>query len=378
MITGGVKKSNIIRSDVDYRKLSSLNYSMLKTWIESPSAFFDQFKLGKKKKDKKTGSTKIGDMTHFYLLDCAGKENEFDQRFDEKFAIFQGEKGSGQVFDLCDYLFEVTEENTNEEGSITMSLSDRFELAFNMVKADKKYKGKDINKVLEDFEKNGTEYFQCLMANIGRTVVEDPLVEKAKFVAKCIQNDDHTGGIFTGDVHSSFPIEWEFYHPSTGTKTPCKSEIDTFKVDRKKKTIQPYDLKCTWDNEGFEYSYLKYFYYLQQAFYYLAVEQYFELHEDEFHGYSVKPIIFVVGDTSVDNRRPLMYEMSIKDMQAACWGFNIGHRRYKGVNEIMDEIMWAEEQNIWNISKKAYEAKSRLSLTFNYEGLPKRTRKPKV
>jgi hypothetical protein len=366
-VTGRVKTPMIVKPEVNYRKLQALNYSMLKVWDENPSTFFDQYKLGKVKKQKPSPSTIVGDIAHFFVLDCDGSENEFTHKIDEKFAQISFETGTGQVFILCDHLFDVTEENMNDEGTITMSLEDRFEEAFNRVKAQEKYKGKDIEKVFDDFEKNGKDYFQARMDNIGKTIVTPIQLEKGKFVGQNILKDENTAHIFKGkDVHTSFPIEW-VYSNLDCSETACKSELDLFKIDHKLKKIYLYDLKCTWDNEGFEYSYLKYYYYIQQSYYYLAAKYYFTHVEQQYHDYEIVPMQYIVADTSLNNRRPLIYPCSELDLQAGLNGFKLAHRYYKGVNQMMEEICWAENNNIWNMSKDAHKRAGVMSLNFNYE-----------
>src|SRR5687768_1536010 len=90
--------------NVNYRKLEALNSSMIRLFDENPIKFYEQFKLGKARKESKETSLIIGDLVDFYLLECKANEDEFNNRFDEKFALFEGKKGSGQVFLLADKL----------------------------------------------------------------------------------------------------------------------------------------------------------------------------------------------------------------------------------------------------------------------------------
>jgi hypothetical protein len=369
MITGKVKQTQLVKPQVEYRKLTSLNYSMLKVWDENPSLFFDQYKLGKTRKSKPSMSTTVGDIAHFFVLDCHGDEREFDNRIDEKFAQLDYELGTGQVFILCDHLFDVTEENTNEEGICTMAMADMFDEAFNRVKAQDKYKGKDIDKVWDDFEKNGQDYYKSRIANIGKIMVTPVMLDKGKFVGQSVLRDENTSHIFLGSkdtLHTSFPIEW-LYDNVDCTQTKCKSELDLFKIDHKKKKIYLYDLKCTWDNEGFTYGYLKYYYYIQQAFYWLAAKYYFSHIEDQYSDYEIVPMQYIVADTSLNNRRPLIFPCTEKDLLAGLDGFKLSHREYRGVNQLMDELCWAENNNIWNMSKDAYSQNGIMRLDFDYQ-----------
>jgi hypothetical protein len=134
------------KSQVNYRALEALNQSMLKLFDSDPVKFFEEFKLGKKRKQKKNVSLIIGDLVDFYLLECRADEQVFQNRLTEQFAIFDGTKGSGQVFLLADYIFEETESCLNEDNEVTLSFEDRFAMAFKRVQAEEKYKGKTVEK----------------------------------------------------------------------------------------------------------------------------------------------------------------------------------------------------------------------------------------
>ncbi len=359
-------KPTITRSEVNYRTLPSLNCSMVKLFATDPVKFFEQFKLGYKRKDSKSTSLIIGDIVDFYLLDCKGDEEEFDRRFDEKFALFEGVRGNGQVFSLADILFEVAQQYTNDEGEITVSFGVMFSEAFAKIKSDGKYGGKTEDKALEDFYKNGYDYYKYLIDNAKKLVVDVSLLEKSKKVAKLLMNDSFTRSIFSegeDEYYPKFPIEW-VYETLSGKKVDCKSEVDIIRINHKEKKIYIKDLKTTYDNEGFEYSYLKYRYDLQAAFYFLAVRNWAD--ENDMSDYTVSTMEFVVGDTSSNNRRPICYTTSEKDLHASLNGFTVNNIEYKGIHQIMNEIDWAEQNNIWNVSKEIFDKKGKIPLNMNY------------
>lgn len=355
---------------LNYRKLDALNQSMLKTFDENPVQFFQEFKMGKKRKSKTNAALIIGDLVDFFLLECKGDEQEFENRFDENFALYNGVKGSGQVFLLADYLFEETENCIDETGKVTCSFMERFRSAYNRVRAEDKYKGEKntMEKVLEDFEKNGKEYFDMKMDNIGKTVVDISLVDKAKIVANNILNDEFTNHIFKDNEHfdylTHFPIEWR-YLLGEGKSIACKSELDMIFIDHEKKIIYPMDLKTTYDNESFDYMYIKNGYYLQNAFYHKAVTTWAK--ENEMGDYSVLPLTFVVGDTSSNNRRPLIYSTTLTDIDNGMNGFYIRGNKYRGIAELIEDIAWAEENNEWKCSREAYLNKGKMKLNVQYD-----------
>lgn len=366
----------IDKPNINYRKLDALNQSMLKLFDSDPVKFFEEFKMGRKRKDKKNVALMIGDLVDFYLLACMGNEQEFEKRFDERFALFSGVKGTGQVFILADYLFEETENCTNDAGEITCSFETRFAEAVKRVRVDEKYKGKSDDKILEDFLANGKDYFDVKMAAIGKTVVDVSIVDKAKAVAQKLKMDEFTKGIFTEidghefegtdneEVVTHFPIEFTYH--LDGTKTIlCKAEIDMIHVDHVKKEIQPIDLKTTYDNESFDFMYIKNAYYLQNAFYCTAITEWRK--QNGLDDYKVRPMQFVVGDTSSNNRRPLVYKTSTKDIIAGLKGFKLRGVDYRGIEQLIDDIAWAEENDEWSCSREAFNNKGKMKLNIDYE-----------
>lgn len=369
MIKGKTQEQKVYldKSTVNYRKLDALNQSMLKLFDTDPVKFFEEFKMGKKRKEKTNVSLIIGDLVDFYLLECQGDEEEFENRFDEKFALFNGNKGTGQVFVLADILFEITQESLNENNEITSSFEDRFKEAYHRVQAAEKYKGKTIDKVLDDFHTNGKDYFDMLMSNIGKTVVDISLVDKAKIVANKILTDDFTRELFQQNDHievfTHFPIEFEY--EVNGEMVKCKAEIDRLEIDHVEKIIQPDDLKTTYDNESFDYMYVKNSYYLQNAFYHLAVKAWAK--NNELGDYEISPMRFIVGDTSANNRRPLIFYTSTIDLSRGLKGFMLRGNWYRGVEELMTDISWAEKMDMWNCSREAYEKNGKLNLNVRYD-----------
>lgn len=371
MVRGVVKQQRdmIDRPKVNYRELEALNCSMLKLYDTDPVKFFEIYKLGKKRKDKKTTSLIIGDLVDFHLIDCHGDYEQFTERFDEKFALFEGNKGSGQAYVLADKLFEIAQSYADDTGTINVQFETMFTEAIAAVQADGKYKGKTYDKILEDFYKEAYNYYDSLMQNIGKVVVDVSLLDKAKKVSEGLVNDEFTKEVFLEDSENVeyFPkhvILWK-YSCDGERVIDCKSELDILRVHHDTKEIFIKDLKTTYDNESFEYAYIKYGYYLQAAFYYMAT-QYWAA-ENGLKDYFIHPMEFIVGDTSSNNRRPIRYTLTMEDEIKGMHGFTLNGNYHKGARELVDEICWAEHNDIWNCSKRVYEGKGILKLNINYE-----------
>jgi hypothetical protein len=371
MIKGKVEKKSTNDTPLtDYRKIVALNQSSLKLYETDPLRFFHEFVMNRKKKTKKTYSLLLGSLTDFGVLECGGKESEFDEKFDDRFVLFQGVKGSGQAFLLADYLFEETEEAINEQGVITSSFLDRFTAAFNKIQAEGKYSKKTLEWAIEDFAKSpANDYFETLLAAIGKDVVDLKMIEKGKQLTKQLITDPFTSEIFSPapnkETFNHFVIEW-VYETLFGDKLKCKVEVDQLDIFHDIKEVIISDLKCNFDNEMFDYAYLKYGYYIQNAFYHLAVRAW--LDENDMKDYVIKDgMRFIVADTSGNNRRPLVYWTTKRDLEAGLNGFTLRGQRYAGVRGLMEGVNWAMAENIFNVTKENFDNNGQSTLNINYE-----------
>ena len=343
-----------IAKPIEYRKIDALNQSALKVYDTDPVLFYRQFILKEPREDSSSTAMLLGDLVDFYLLECRGNGADFDLKFDEKFVLFSGVRTTSQVFDLADELFKVTKLSMTEEGEIITDFEVRFKEAFNNVQAGGKYKGKTWEKGLDDFNLNGMVYFESLMKSIGKKVVDLNLIEKAKSIVDQLVTDDFTKDIFNKELLTKFAIEFEWFD------FKCKMEADAIYVDHENKIIQPYDLKVTYDNEEFAYSYLKNGYYLQQAFYWEGIRNWKNVNGLE--DYTIKPMSFVVADSSKNNRKPLVYQLTLEHLNQGFYGFTNNGRYYRGVNELMEAVKWSNDNNIWNCSKEAFDNNGLMTL----------------
>lgn len=352
-MTGKTRRSSgYVAPEKAYRKLDGLNQSMLKVFAEDPMIFYRQFILGEEKDDKPSNALIIGELADFMLLDCGGEEDVFEQRMEEKFGTFNGVRTTAQAFDLADELFKLCLRDRNEDGEIDSDFEERFKEAFGIMVEKEKYKKKTWEWALDDFTKTAMDYFKARIANIGKTVVDLWQIEKCKGIVSQARMDEFHGALVnlvTGgdeEVIDKLAIEFECQ------KWKCKMEQDRTIINHKDKTIRRLDYKTAYDNEDFEFSYLKRKYYLQNSFYHTGTEMW--AIANGLEGYDVQPMEFLVFDTSVNNRRPLKYNTTMEHVEEGLAGFSRNKRKYKGVIDLMEEIDWANENGIWNCSKENY------------------------
>lgn len=369
MVKGTLDRAPIEQSKINYRECGALNQSLLKTYSKNPKQFYREFVLKEKRKEKDTFSTLLGSLGDFIILKCNGEEEQIDEKFDGAFVLYEGTKGSGQGFLLADYIWEYTERDMNEDGSVSTSFLSRFSEAFNRIQVEGKYSKKTLEWAIEDFSGGPAgEYFESKMKSVGKKVVDVKMVDKAKSVSEVVMKDENTAYIFKEEkdveVINHMAIEW-IYTTLFGDEIECKMEADRVHFNHKEKSVQPYDLKFNYDNENFDYAYLKYGYYIQAAFYKKGLRWWMD--ENGMKDYKLLDFKFIVADTSVDCLRPLVYSVSEEDEIKALNGMRVGGREYVGLHQLFEEVNWALKNGIFNISKEAYENKGQMNIKLSYE-----------
>jgi hypothetical protein len=139
-----------------------------------------------------------------------------------------------------------------------------------------------------------------------------------------------------------------------------KSMMDRVIIDHFDKTIQVYDLKCTWNVENFYEEYYLYRRAYIQAYLYLqAAKEYFAA---EYLDFEVLNPRFLVCD-SANYYKPLIFTLSNRDLKDAYLGFNHKGRTYPGVKDLVSSLSWAHTNNIWDMTKQNYNANGIINIT---------------
>lgn len=323
--------------------------------------FYKEFIAGEKKV-LDSAAILIGSMVDDIILTYNGSIDEFHQHFSDRYCKFDGVKSSAQAFVLADYLFDSLVETVDSTGKVTGDFETCFREAFDKVQADGKYKGKTWDKGLEDFEKTARGYFDNKIANIGKMVVDLNMIATAESVSQQLLSDPFTASLLKNERH---PLLTKVQIDFQMDDVKCKAELDAIEINHQDQTIGGIDLKCTYDNEEFPYAYIKNRYYLQQAFYSQALHAW--RYQNDLMEYDILPFRFVVADTSANKRRPLIYTLTDADVMNGLAGFNLRGHNYRGVIQLVREIRWHMEMDIWNCSKEAIDLNGNLTLLINYD-----------
>jgi hypothetical protein len=343
MITGQMK------TEAQYRALVMNSSSSLKEFSLDRKKYYRKYILGENVEDKDSQAAIMGRVVETLLLE--------PELFDERFYMSAcATSPTGNMLAFVEALYKHTAEAVDDDGNITKTFEEISKLAFSESGYSgkgtgsyetiiNKFKGSDAEIYYNEIRKvksNGLTVVTPNDVNNAEKIVEELKTNSATYKIVNLQDDDR----YT--IYNQLQIEG---YVVDGMQ--IKSMIDKVVVDHEKKTIQEYDLKCTWSVEGFlEEYYLYRRAYIQALLYYKAAIHFMN-NTEELRGYRVEPLKFIVCD-STNYYAPLVYALSDKDLENAYNGFTYKNREYKGVAKLIKELKWALENNTWNISMDNY------------------------
>lgn len=355
-------------TESDYRKIKNkLSYSALKTFADNRMKFFKQYILQENQEDLSNDSIILGS-----LVDCLLFTKE---EFDSRFYIASVEKPSGQMGELCDKLISLTKKYSRAidpdeeypEIEITQDFSELFQEATEALKAQDKFKGKDNAKILDLFlsDASAESYYLEYRTNLGKTIVPMSVVSYAqKLVDDVLNSGFEAGNILRQEnsadieVHNQLMIFCdlaELMGFSDDVSIPFKMMLDKVVIDHITKTIYKYDLKTTWENEDFEYNFLKNKYYLQLGVYDLGFETWIQTQRPELRSYEINALSFIALD-SKGVTDAIVYTTDKEWSQMAVQGFTTRTgRKYKGVKQLIEEIHHHLATGNWKISSENHK-----------------------
>jgi hypothetical protein len=256
---------------------------------------------------------------------------------------------TGLMLAFVEALYKHTKEATNDDGIVTRPFEDITKDAY----VDSGFKIK-YEAVIAKFQGSDAEIYYDEIRRVranNLTVVTAQDVTNAEKIVEDLRTNPVTAdvvNVVSGvnyTVYNQLQLEYEF------EGMQFKSMMDKVVIDHEKKTIQVYDLKCTWSVENFlEEYYLYRRAYIQAGLYYQAAIHFMNSVE-ELRGYHVEYPRFIVCD-STGYYNPLIYTLSQKDIESAFNGFTHKNREYVGIFKIIKDLKWAVENNVWNISRE--------------------------
>jgi hypothetical protein len=334
------------KTEAQYRAVVMDSSSSLKDFSTDRKKYYKKYFLGEKVEDKDSSAANMGRIVETLLME--------PHLFDDKFYMSScASTPTGLMLDFVEALYKHTRDATDEDGVVGTPMNELLEAAYKDSGFKIKYEAV-INKFIgSDAEIYYNEIRRVRTLNL--TVVNTMEISIAEKIVEQLRINSTTAPIVNLVNSSRYQIfdqmQVEGY---TIDGHLFKSMLDKVVIDHKEKTIQPYDLKCTWSVENFyEEYYLYRRAYIQAYLYYHAMLHIASDPDSECYGYDVKNLQFIVCD-STNYYQPLIYTLDEGDMNDAYKGFVHKGRTYPGVGDLIAALTWCITTNTWNISHKNY------------------------
>jgi hypothetical protein len=255
------------------------------------------------------------------------------------------------MLEFVEALYRHTRDATDESGKVTRPMNELLEDAYKDSGFKIKYEAV-INKFIgSDAEIYYNEIRKVRTNNL--TVISSQDITQAEKIVEELRTNFTTAHIvnLVNSINYSVINQFQIENYEVDGHM-FKSMLDKVIVNHQSRTIEIYDLKCTWSVENFyEEYYLYRRAYIQAYLYYKAVESLTKDSNSEYYGYSVNYPQFIVCD-SANYYNPLIYTLDESDMKDAYEGFEHKGRTYKGVKNIISDLKWTVENNMWNITRE--------------------------
>lgn len=287
---------------------------------------------------------KIGSITDDWLFD---REN-----FEDKYLIYDGEKPTATLGKLVDIILKNYMELPSNEKVLDIIATNGFWSKYKDDTLDKAYN-------IPGF----WEYLTAQYASKIKTLVTSSELELGKDLAQILQTHEFSKDIFTNDLERINQYKFELFYRDI----KFRGIIDMVLIDHKFKTVRLIDLKTGQDSaENFMNSFIKYRYFFQEAIYMKAFAVICE--ELGLKDYKLLPFQFLYIGRS--ERLPLVYTISQKWHDAAIKGFTLnGTYQYKGLDEVLEEIVWHWTNKVFDMPKSIYEGNGNIMLNDKFINL---------
>lgn len=332
-----------VKTEANYRAKAIDSSSSLKEFSMDRKKYYRKYILGETVEDKDTQAATTGRVVETLLLE--------PELFDERFYMSAcATAPTSLMLAFVEALYRFTKEATDDNGNVTRSFEEISKDAY----AESGFKIK-YDAVIGKFVGSDAEIYYNEIRKVrsqNLTVITTEDVSNAEKIVEELRNNPVTKDVVNlvssprYTVYNQLQVEGYVLD-----NLEFKSMMDKVIVDHEQRTVQVYDLKCTWSVENFlEEYYLYRRAYIQALLYYTAAIHFMN-NTEEIRGYRVEPPRFIVCD-STNYYNPLIYTLSDKDLEDAYNGFTHKNREYTGVATLIKDLKWALDNNTWNISRE--------------------------
>ena len=330
------------KTEAQYRAIYLDSSSSLKDFSTDRKKYHKKYILNEVVEDEDSKAATMGRMVETLLME----PHLFDERFHLSTCM---STPTGLMLEFVEALYRHTVAATADDGTITRSFEDMCNDAY----ADSGFKIK-LDAVLGKFIGSDAEVYYKEIREVRAkhlTVVTTQEIANAEKIVIELKTNPTTAEVVNlvddvqYSVHNQLQVEgYEVFGHM------FKSMMDKVIVDHKSKTVQVYDLKCTWSVENFYSEYYLYRRaYIQGFLYHKAAESWAS--EMGYGDYEILLPRFIVCD-STNYANPLVYAMTQDSMNNALDGFEYKGREYPGVAQLIEDLKWALDKDVWNISRE--------------------------
>jgi len=330
------------KTEAQYRAIYLDSSSSLKDFSMDRKKYHKKYILNQVVEDEESKAATTGRLVETLLME--------PHLFDEKFHISTCmSTPTAMMLDFVEALYKYTVEATAEDGTITRSFEDMCKDAY----ADAGFKI-TLDAVLKKFIGSEAEIYYKEIREVRSkklTVVTTKEIENAEKIVLELRTNPTTAEIVNLVNDSQYSVFNQLQVEGYDVLDhKFKSMMDKVIVDHKAKTVQVYDLKCTWSVENFYSEYYLYRRaYIQGYLYHQGAG--FWASEMGYGDYTILFPKFIVCD-STNYANPLVYAMTQESINNAFDGFEYKGREYPGVEQLIGDLKWTLENDVWNISRE--------------------------
>lgn len=328
--------------NVDITANLALSYSRLSDFDRNgPKALNKSREL-----DPNGEGIKIGSLVDDLLLN---KGN-----FNKLYYLYDGTKPTATLGKLADIIFNNYKKIPSKNTILKVAQKNGFWMKWTE------------EKVISSFDiPEFWNYLKAMYASKKKILVGSDDIELAKKLVEVLTTHAFSRHIFINGLEHynqfKFSIKYKGFI--------LRGVMDKILIDHKNKLVYMIDLKTgKGPVEEFEASFIKWRYYLQEAVYVKAFSYLCETLG--LKGYNLMPFKFLY--ISRTQQIPLSFTVTKKWHKAALNGFTTaGGWRYKGLDELIDDVRWHLDNKVFDVSKKVAESNGLIPLADDFIYLDK-------
>ena len=309
----------------EYRADKALSYSKLNQFFKNgPKALISEEKID-------TPSLRFGS-----LVDCILTAPE---EFDDRFYVADIDKFSATIRTIVELLYQ----SFPDVNDINECIDEYMLETINTVGYQSGWKDDTRIKKIKEL---GADYFSVLKYSQNKIVVSPQEFQEAQQCVMTLKTHPFTYEIF--DCNEDEEIFYQLKFKTIIDGVPFRFMMDICKVNHKKRTIRPIDLKTSGkSSELFEKSFLDWCYWIQGGSYSYGLNKIIS-ENDYFKNFEILPFQFLV--INKNDLCPLIWEMNDSDtikFTVENYGCN-----WRG---LLNSANWHLQNGKFDYSRKSYE-----------------------